>query len=74
MMMEETSDNSIVLNPLKNEIIFSAQILQFLMAGTDTTSSVLTNLLYNLSLNEDIQDKLRHEILKASKGEVQYYI
>jgi len=30
---------------------------------------VLTNLLYNLALNEDIQDKLRQEILKASKGE-----
>ena len=37
-------------------------------AATDTTSASLNRLLYQLALHQDVQDKLREEIINAHKG------
>ena len=37
----------------------------FILGGTDTTSNILTAMMYVLSERPDIQDKLRTEILEA---------
>ncbi|KAH9056545.1 cytochrome P450 [Lactarius vividus] len=42
-----------------------AQIMGFLVAGTDTTSSALSCLLHQLALHPNVQDKLRKELKEA---------
>ncbi|KAI0270655.1 cytochrome P450 [Gloeopeniophorella convolvens] len=51
-----------------------AQIGTFLFAGTDTTSSGLSRILYLLSTHQDAQDKLREELIeaRASGGDLSY--
>ncbi|KAI0754283.1 cytochrome P450 [Daedaleopsis nitida] len=44
------------------------QMSTFIMAGMDTTSNALVATLDLLAKNPDVQDKLRDEILEASKG------
>ena len=45
----------------------------FIFAGMDTTSNALAITLSLLSKSPQVQDKLRNEILEASKGEVLDY-
>lgn len=40
----------------------SAQALLFFVAGFDTSSITLSSFLYEMAVNQDIQDKLRNEI------------
>ncbi|XP_017785219.1 PREDICTED: cytochrome P450 6k1-like [Nicrophorus vespilloides] len=46
-----------------------AQAIQFFMAGFETTSSLIAFTLYELAMNEEIQDKLRFEVVDALKKE-----
>ncbi|KAI0027118.1 cytochrome P450 [Vararia minispora EC-137] len=46
-----------------------AQIPTFLLAGHETTSTAVTWILYALSLNPSVQDKLRAELLACSEGD-----
>ena len=53
----------------------AAQAFIFLAAGFETTSSILTFCLYELSLHKDIQDRLRDEIdvvLQEHEGKITY--
>uniref|UniRef100_A0A1B6CG14 Cytochrome P450 n=1 Tax=Clastoptera arizonana TaxID=38151 RepID=A0A1B6CG14_9HEMI len=45
-----------------------AQSVLFLLAGFETSSTLLTFLSYELALNTDVQEKLRDEILRVSKN------
>lgn len=45
--------------------VFSSTLI---FAAMDTTSSALSRILYLLSLNQDVQDKLRKEIAEAREG------
>ncbi|KAI0318183.1 cytochrome P450 [Amylostereum chailletii] len=49
-----------------------AQMTTFLFAGTDTTSSALSRIFHLLSLNPDVQEKLRQEVaaVGGEKGEL----
>ncbi|KAH9046659.1 cytochrome P450 [Lactarius hengduanensis] len=42
-----------------------AQMVVFLIAGTDTTSTALSRILHLLALHPDVQDKLRNELKEA---------
>lgn len=59
---------------LTNDLL-AAQIFIFFAAGFETSSSTISNALYELALNPDIQDKLRKEIKKfeaENNGEWKY--
>ena len=52
-----------------------AQSILFLIAGFETSSTLLTYACYELALNEDIQEKLRNEIkdvLERHEGKCTY--
>ncbi|XP_070493933.1 cytochrome P450 6a2-like [Chironomus tepperi] len=56
-----------------NEVL--AQAFLFFFAGTDTSSTVSSFALTELAFNQDVQERLRNEILsmtKDTKGEVSY--
>ncbi|KAL7026346.1 hypothetical protein ACKWTF_013878 [Chironomus riparius] len=58
-----------------NEIL--AQALLFFLAGSDSSSTTLCFALTELAFNQDVQEKLRTEILKKTKdtnGEITYEI
>ncbi|KJA16173.1 hypothetical protein HYPSUDRAFT_47597 [Hypholoma sublateritium FD-334 SS-4] len=44
------------------------QMTTLIFAAMDTTSSALSRILYLLSLNQDVQEKLRNEIAEAREG------
>jgi cytochrome P450 family 6 len=53
----------------------AAQALVFFFAGFETTSLTMSFCLYELSLNQDIQERLREEIdvvLKRQEGKITY--
>lgn len=53
----------------------AAQCFLFLIAGFDTSSTGMTFVVYELARHEDIQEKLRTEILEILKkydGEITY--
>jgi len=53
----------------------AAQAFIFLADGFETSSSILTFCLYELSLHQDIQDRLRDEIdvvLQENEGKITY--
>lgn len=50
-----------VNNALTNEDI-TAQALLFFIAGFDTTSSLMCFTIYELTVNQDVQERLRKEI------------
>ena len=59
-----TAHESDGVKKLSDEEI-SAQSLAFLLAGHHTTSLSLTNIVYHLSTNSDVQERLRREIESA---------
>lgn len=57
------------------DALITAQAFVFFLAGFETSSTTISNALYELSQRQDIQDKLREEInesLKANNGSVSY--
>jgi len=64
----------IIVSVLNEETII-AQALLFLLAGLETSSTLLTHASYELALNQDIQHKLRKEIeevLEKHGGQCSY--
>ena len=51
-----------------NEVL--SQGLGFFVAGYDTTASTIAFLLYNLTLNPEIQEKVYEEIIDAAGDQV----
>jgi len=45
--------------------LIASQAFIFFVAGFETSSSTISNALYELALNQEIQDKLREEIDEA---------
>lgn len=66
---EEETDNSISFSEL------AAQAFVFFVAGFETSSTLMSFALFELSLNEDVQNKARNEIndvLQRNNGEITY--
>lgn len=71
--INRNSINSIVRKPL-NEIELLAQVFIFLVAGYETTATLLSYLFYSLATNPECQEQLLAEIEKHQddKGEINY--
>ncbi|XP_053982814.1 uncharacterized protein LOC128878552 [Hylaeus volcanicus] len=57
------------------DTLLTAQAFVFFIAGFETSSSAMSNTLYELALNPDVQDKLRKEIREYcdnNDGELKY--
>lgn len=68
------SGKSNISREITNEDI-TAQAVIFFFAGFDSVSSLMTFAAYELAVNQDIQDKLRKEVLEtftACSGKVTY--
>ncbi len=51
-----------LISVLFNEDILASNMFIFFLAGFETTATTLSYCLYELALNQEIQDKLREEI------------
>ena len=55
--------------------LITAQAFVFFIAGFETSSTTISNTLYEMALNQDVQAKLRNEInqeLKKFDGKILY--
>ncbi|XP_036333107.1 probable cytochrome P450 6a13 [Rhagoletis pomonella] len=59
----------IMMDLIKTEALtmeeIAAQVFVFIIAGYETTSTTMTNCLWELAVNEDIQDMVREEIVRV---------
>ncbi|XP_012218845.2 cytochrome P450 6A1-like [Linepithema humile] len=52
----------VIMGLKQNDQLVVANVFTFLLGACDTTSGTITNIMYELALNQSIQDKLREEI------------
>ncbi|KAI9296570.1 cytochrome P450 [Neoconidiobolus thromboides FSU 785] len=62
MLIQSSDDNNSISDGLTDEEIIS-DVIVFFIAGHDTTAHTLSSILYYLSKDQDIQNKLRDEII-----------
>ncbi|KAI9291072.1 cytochrome P450 [Neoconidiobolus thromboides FSU 785] len=67
LIQSSDKDNNDYSNGLTDEEIINDVII-FFIAGHDTTAHTLSTILYLLSKNQDIQDKLRNEVYQVLGG------
>ncbi|XP_015434777.1 PREDICTED: probable cytochrome P450 6a13 [Dufourea novaeangliae] len=75
MLMELKKNPHCLENIKLTDSLLSAQALVFFLAGFETSSTTMSHSLYELAMNNDIQDKLRNEIREnfAQHGETLTY-
>ena len=57
------------------DALLTAQVFVFFLAGFETSSSTISNALYELAFNQSVQNKLRNEIneeLQKTEGKLTY--
>ncbi|XP_033314840.1 cytochrome P450 6a2-like [Bombus vancouverensis nearcticus] len=75
MLMELKKHPDKLENIKLTDTLLTAQAFVFFVAGFETSSSAISNALYELALNPEIQDKLRQEIkehFEKNDGELKY--
>ncbi|OAD56721.1 Cytochrome P450 6a2 [Eufriesea mexicana] len=75
MLMELKKHPDKLENIKLTDTLLTAQAFVFFVAGFETSSSAMSNALYELALNPEVQDKLRQEIkehYKKHNGELKY--
>ncbi|XP_014237778.1 cytochrome P450 6a2-like [Trichogramma pretiosum] len=75
-LLMEIRDNPSKVGDIElDDILITAQAFVFFIAGFETSSTTISNALYELALNPSVQDKLRNEIretLKSCDGQLKY--
>ena len=74
MEIEKLIEISFSITEMTDEFI-TAQLFVFFLAGFETSSTTMSNALYELAINQEIQDKLREEIreeMTKNNGELTY--
>lgn len=75
-LIMELRDNPDKLSDIElTDTLLTAQLFVFFLAGFETSSTTMSNALYELAQQQTIQDKLRNEInieLAKTKGELTY--
>ena len=60
-----------------SDMLLTAQAFVFFVAGFETSSTAMSNALYELAINPDLQDKLREEVrqtFEQNNGKLSYDI
>ncbi|XP_029053438.1 probable cytochrome P450 6a14 [Osmia bicornis bicornis] len=75
MLMELKAHPEKLNNIELTDSLLTAQAFVFFVAGFETSSATISNALYELAVNQEIQNKLREEIIEycsKDKGELEY--
>nr|QBC73130.1 cytochrome P450 mono-oxygenase [Osmia bicornis] len=75
MLMELKAHPEKLNNIELTDSLLTAQAFVFFSAGFETSSTTISNTLYELAVNQEIQNKLREEIMEycsKDKGELEY--